>query len=341
VRLRRGWILLALAGLLGGGPVVLAAIRQARQQSAAMSLVRRAATAHKRVSYSGRLSWRRGRWNRSVRVAHDARSGRTLYGWSARWTYVASRPSTKAPDPVAWCRSLHALEANYRAEQGATSRYLDRTVCLLRLESRWQGRPSVELAVDVETGLPLKVTTLRPDGSMARAVAFREIEFGPQEVPARTPRHDGARSIPREQVRNELAFEPLLPAYLPAGFELYECRVSGVQVRKLTFVYTDGVSKLELTQGLIATPAQMETEYTLRYGARRAARRMQWYHEACKRRIVQSDGATGGKVVAKRHCRGLHQTYELTVGRRAVELRCPADMSAEEPARLLRSLRVP
>ena len=341
MRLRRGWLLLALAGLLAAGPVVWAALRHARQRSEAMSLVRRAATAHQRVSYSGQLSWRRGRWGRPVYVAHDQESGRTLYGWSVRWSYVASRPSTKAPDPVAWCRNLAAVERNYRAEEGATSRYLGRAVRLLRLNPRHEGRPIVELTVDTETDLPLKVTTFHPDGSLAKVVAFRKIRFAPQKVPERARRHGRSRSIPIERISDEISFQPLSPAYLPEGFLLSGCRVSGISVRKLTFVYTDGISKLELTQGVIPTPAQMETEYALRYGARRAKRRMQWYHEACKRRIVQSDSSASGKISAKRRRHGRYQTYELTVGNRDVELRSPVDLPAEESARLLRSLRAP
>jgi len=338
--MRRGWVLLTVVGLLAAGPVVWAAIRQVRQQSEAMELVRRAATAHRRVSYSGELSWRRGRWERPVYVAHDAESGRTLYGWSVLWSYVASRPSTKAPDPVAWCRSIDALERNYRAEERATSRYLDRPVRLIRLEPRYEARPVVELTVDVETDLPLKVTTYHQDGSLGNVVAFRKIKFGPQAVKTRVPRHGRSRSIPLDRILDAVSFEPLSPAYLPQGFLLHECRVSGVSVRKLTFVYTDGISRLELTQGVIPTPAQMETEYVLRYGRWRARRRMRRYHAECKRALVQSDGSESGKITAKRRRHGRYQTYQLIVGNLDIELRSPANLPTEESARVLRSLRV-
>ena len=272
-------------------------------------------------------------------VAHDAESGRTLYGWSVLWSYVVSGLSTKAPDPVAWCRSIDAVERNYSAEERATSRYLGRPVRLLRLKPRHEARPIVEVTVDVETDLPLKVTTFHRDGSLGKVVAFRKIKFGPQTVAPRPPRHGRSRSIPIEGVLDAVSFEPLSPAYLPEGFLLHECRVSGVSIHRLTYVYTDGISKFELTQGVIPTPAQMETEYVLRYGRWRAQRRMRRYHAECKRALVQSDSSVGGKIIAKRRRHGRHQTYQLIVGNLDIELRSPANLPAEESARVLRSLR--
>ena len=54
--------LLLLAGLMLAAPALWAAVRHVRQELT-FDVVRLAATAHERVSYEGRASWRGGRWS--------------------------------------------------------------------------------------------------------------------------------------------------------------------------------------------------------------------------------------------------------------------------------------
>ena len=200
----------------------------------------------------------------------------------------------------------------------------------------------VLLTVDQQTRLPLKITTRRPDGQLSKVVAYRELKLGDQAVKLPKPRLGARRSIPKGTVDEAIAFTPLEPAYLPAGFVLSDCSVSGVTVKKLRTTYTDGILRLQLTQQRIPTPAQMETEYALKYGARRAGWHMRRYRARCLRALTRdAPKAPDGSVVARRRHSGRRRVVELTVGDLRVTLHAPRDLSDEESAHVLRSLRTP
>ncbi|MHC4933481.1 MAG: sigma-E factor regulatory protein RseB domain-containing protein, partial [Planctomycetota bacterium] len=171
----------ALLGLLLVAPVLWGALRHVRAGEA-LALLRDSCTAHERVSFRGEAAWRRPRWNPPVQIRHDAESGRTSYRWHRRWSFTASRPNPRMPDPTAWCLDFDSVAEGYRAEERTTTRFLDRETRLLVLKPRREGRPTIHLTVDVETRLPLKVVVFRSDGSLYRVAAFRKIEIGPQEV---------------------------------------------------------------------------------------------------------------------------------------------------------------
>ena len=104
----RSW--LALLGLLVSAPLLWAALHHAQRRDAAWDLVMEAATAHERVSYRGTAAWHRGRWKKPVDVVHDAGAGLTRYDWG-RFSYVRGGPSSRQPDPAAWCLDRGATTA--------------------------------------------------------------------------------------------------------------------------------------------------------------------------------------------------------------------------------------
>ena len=334
MRLRWPW--LALAGLLVTSPLVGAALRHVHEQAEAWALVRRAATAHERVSYRGRAAWRRARWGKAVTVTHDAESGLTRYDWGRRRAYVRSGPNSRTPDPAAWCLDLGALEESYRARLEGDTVYRGRTARTVVLRPRHKGRPELHLTVDTETSLPLEVASLRRNGELYRTAAFRELEIGSQEVRRRRSPSWLGRSVAEDALEEEAGFPPLKPAYLPPGFRCIKRRVSEWAAPHIRLLFTDGITAFELSQEAVLTPAQMHTNLTRRVGRERASRMMGHILQRYRRALIRS----GGDGAVCRRSRGsTHRTYRLRLGDLDVTLTARGDLAAEETERVLRSLR--
>ncbi len=328
---------LALLTTLVLAPVLWAAYRRVRESEALAETLRAVATAHLRVGYEGEGAWGNewpGMW-----VVHDARTGRTKYG-SGPWSYVASAPKGRMPDPAAFCLDLDALLENYRATEGEPSRYLDRDVRTLVVEPRHEGRPRLEILFDRETSLPLKVKTIRQDGVALREAVFHMIATGEMDVGSRFgpgPEAMG-RSVPEDRADEEAGFKVWRPAYLPEGFRLVDCRVSRWMGPCARLLYADGVTAFELWQRPVLTPAQIETLFARAPGGPEFHVR---FHGRCGRRaLVRSAGAGADGIAVERHECGPHVRFELRVASSDVTLVTRADLDPEEPLRVLRSLVV-
>jgi hypothetical protein len=335
VRLRWPW--LVLLGLLVTSSLGGAALRHVHEQAEAWDLLRRAATAHERVSYRGRAAWRRARWGKAVTVTHDAESGLTRYDWGRRRAYVRSGPNSRTPDPAAWCLDIGALEESYRAHMEGRTVYRGRSAHAVVLRPRHAGRPELHLTIDAETSLPLEVASLRPNGDLYRTAAYRDLEIGPQEVRRRrrSPSWLG-RSVADAALDEEAGFGILVPAYLPPGFRCIDRRVSEWAAPHVRLLYSDGITAFELSQEQVLTPAQMHTNLARRVGRERADRMMKHILWRYRRALIHSgeDGA-----VCRRSRGSSHRTYRLRLGDLDVKLTARGDLAAEETERVLRSLR--
>ncbi|MHC4958657.1 MAG: sigma-E factor regulatory protein RseB domain-containing protein [Planctomycetota bacterium] len=335
----------ALLGLLLAAPVVWAALRHHARTEETFDLVRAAASAHERVGYKGEAAWRRAKWNSSVEIVHDAESGRTRYHWS-RWkkAYVTRRPSSRSPDPAAFCRDVDALTANYSAVERTRTRFLGRAARVIRLVPRHEGRPSAQLTLDAETALPLKVVTFRSDGSLYRVAAFRSIEIGPQVVAARDGERKGwsdwfGSSVPLERIDESLDFDPVLPEYVPEGFRCIDCRITGATVKRARLTFSDGLTAFDLSLGPVATPAQLRDDAVARFGERRADMYRRWARSRDIQRLVRTENASAGTTRVHRRDKGRHRSFELRVDRVDVKLTSRTDLAEWESERVLRSLR--
>ena len=337
---------LALVGLLFAATVAWAAWRH-HEGEEAFALVREAALAHRTVSYSGATGWRGSKAEgegATTAVVHDAQSGYTRYTWGRRYSYVTKGLSSRGPDPAAFCLDLGALEKNYSASDLGETPFLDRVARVLVLTPRHPGRPKVRLTIDRASMLPLKVATYSPDGSLYRVKEFSSIEIGPRSVqPEKRCRKGGwsswyGTSVPYARIGEELDFASLRPDYLPEGFRLIDCRVSGVRLKKLRLVYSDGLTTFELVQARIATPAQVEAEYRERYGEQRAKRYLRSYWGRCRGWITRSESGRG-KTTVQRSRRYGHTTHELKLDGLEVRLTSRRDLASEECLKVLRSLR--
>lgn len=335
-------LLAALATLLLA-PAIWAAIRTVRQEEASAALLREVASAHRRVSYAGKVSWGRGgREDPPVRVRHDHTTAATEYrvGFTA---FTLSAPSGRQPDPAAWCLDTTLAERNYRAREAGEAIFLGRAARVVLVEPKIEGRPTVRLTLDGATGLPLEARTFRPDGTLYRAANFREVEIGPQRVEAPAPL-PGLRSwlgtiVPLDRLDETAGFHVLLPEYLPEGFQLGDARYVEWAAGMVRLHYHDGVTAFEITQTPILTPAQAEHLFAKKLGSRRAQLACRAYARERRNAVVAStDGADGGAVVRRKRGR-MHHTYALDVGELSVTLCARADFDAGDVMRVLRSLR--
>jgi negative regulator of sigma E activity len=322
-----------------GAPAVWAAVRQARTAEV-VDLLRAAATAHTKTSYEGTVLWNGGRWGKPVRVRHDSVSGRTAYRFGRFREFVVAAPSSRMPDPAAWCVDLEALTRNYRARELKSAEFLGRAVRVLRAVPRHPGRPSMEIWVDRASGLPLKVSTFRSDGSAYRVAKFRSIRFGPQEVREvnlqRAHKFIGT-PVSLENPQAAAGFLPLLPDYLPEGFKLVGARVKQMATPILTLVYSDGVTAFDLKQWPRPTPAVLEDFYAKGpWGERWSRRMMRWHMRKAKKMLLESEG--DGQVTAVCHERGYHTSCDLRVEDLSVSLVARSDLDKAEILKVLRSL---
>jgi hypothetical protein len=332
----------AILGLLAAGPLLWAAINHVRSQEETWDLVERAATAFERVSYAGEASWRRTKWNSSMSIERDAENGLTRYRSSHRWSWVASRPSTRTPDPAAWCLDLEAVTDNYDAREGAGAHLFGRPARTVTLEPRHAGRPRVRLTLDAATGLPLKVETFTHEGKLYRTAAFRALEIGPRKVerrrPSRAQRWLG-RPVAMADLDEASGFDVWVPAYLPAGFRCIESRVRDGIGPEVILLYSDGITAFEIEQELVQTPARIEAAMARKLGPERAAFMMRGILNRRMAEIAESEGGDGEGAVVRRWSHGPHCRHRLRVGERDISVSSRQDFDREEIVKVLRSLR--
>jgi len=358
-----------VVALLLGSPAVWATIRHVRAYEAG-DLLRSVATAHQRVSYAGKIQTRRHldksadskhksrrkhSWSgrkQSMSVRHDAASGCTAYrfGWGrfgGGREFVISRPSSRLQDPGGFCLAPDALVANYRAEELESRKFLGRRVRVLRARPRIEGRPSIEIWADSETHLPLKVTTFRADGSVYRASEYTEIEFAPQEIAERHLRKTHAwigAPVPKESPAESAGFRPLLPDYLPPGFELVEARVRERATAELSLLYSDGATFFQIKQSPAATPAMVESYLRRRMGESGVRRIMAWKMRKNIARLARAGSALTGDgkptaVRCRKHESKSHMTLKLDVDNIDIEVTARRDIDTEAVLSVVRSLQ--
>jgi negative regulator of sigma E activity len=252
------------------------------------------------------------------------------------------------PDPAAFCLDVDALLASYdvHAEGGGTC--LERPVRRLRLEPRSPSSPTLRIAVDAETDLPLEVVTHRPDGELYRVVAFREIEFGPQAVSAQgtdspaerilRARHEEEVPATEDELEAAADFALLRPDYLPPGFRCIGRRLRLWEATHAVHVYSDGATVFEVHQTRVPTPRRMEENLVRRAGPRRARREaaaILRHRTEALRHLVPD----GGEPVARRRVDDAHVRYDVAFGEVEVALIARGDLDPDETLHVLRSLR--
>lgn len=350
--------------ILLGAPAVWAALQHVRTRETERLLVD-VATANSRTSYRGQITWRKTVWNRhrksgkgvdrghsggrsrGLGVRHDAVHGRTAYRFgrggdaSERGReFVLERPSGRMPDPTAWCRDPALLAQNYVATEMAPRSFLDRDVRVIIVKPRHRGRPSLEIWADALSGLALKVTTFREDGSVYRVSKFESIEFGSQDVEARELQkiHKFRGTVvPTDNLSSVAGFAAMVPDYAPVGFELVEARVRQRATPELSLLYSDGATAFEIKQSPRVTPAALEEYYKTKMSDRWARRIVRRHVEKASKRLARTSGDAPATAVCRKS--RSHATWELLVDGLEIKLSARDDLDRSEMTKVLRSLR--
>jgi negative regulator of sigma E activity len=252
-----------------------------RAQSEA--LVRTAFEAPKRVSYVGQLQTIR--WGSRVasatiqRVEHlaPASTRRTflapeaLYG---EYDVTVGETTTKidpkekralvennpTSDNIAALNTTFALLAsNYQAIVGPVEIVAARPATTVSLVNKYTGERMMRLWIDNETKIVLAKEAYHADGSLAWRTRFDDIRFTGEippdifelGIPPGFQSVEGHRfadsAAGQQRAFADAGFKPIVPHYLPNGFNSIGADISEVKgIRNLHVVYSDGIRGLSL-----------------------------------------------------------------------------------------------
>lgn len=264
----------------------------------AVKVLERMLAAEDEVPYRAtkRMEWGSGeaRHEREYEVTHWA-GGPTCFDRGERRVRGLSR--------LYWLRDQELLLSNYRVAVAAGEPFLGRGSVRLEITGRREGRPSMDLTVDRETGLLLSTKIRDYEGRVAFRAEFSKLELEPGDLPEpperRTWKRDGdesERMSGREGA--ELKFAALSPRYLPEGY-VEKNRYVSCRRPSLRLFYGDGLSLLEISE----RPARPEDR--------------------------------GGRVAEQRRY-GSRTRYEAVIG--DVKVRLTGQLSPEELLKVLESM---
>jgi len=248
VRRRRLLVAAVGTGLLLSVAPASAAVERGRSghdagAEEAVVLLERAATAARRLSYTGTqyvASWRGGVADAAlVELAHDPVRGSVVAGAAGEHPEVAG--ATASLD----LRMLDTLSSSYDLTVSGPGRCTGRDASVIEAR-RAGGGLAGRFWVDRESGMLLRREVFDEQGRRVRSAAFVELSVQPGAAPARpvVPSRLSGRERPAESLLERLRADGWhVPAVLPDGFALFEARPDG---EVLHLAYTDGLSVLSL-----------------------------------------------------------------------------------------------
>lgn len=262
-------LLLVVAAVAAGA---LVSVRQ-RGEARAGELVRHSLAAERTVRAKGTLRsgiLARGRWH-EIRVQQMRDGARSVTSYShtpkgvrivdtgkdvvrvdddsKRAVVMGFSPAPPHPD---------AVLRNYRPIIEGDTVQAGRSADLLALRSRHHCRLAKRVAVDRQTGFPLRTQTYSADGQLASESVYESVQFDPPLDPKAFEVPAGYARIGRRPERRQLSpSEPppsldggkaVLPTYVPEGYQLEAYYVGpGRHVVGLVEIrYTDGLKDLSL-----------------------------------------------------------------------------------------------
>jgi len=260
-----------------------AAPASARSEQDAIALLEAAALAGRSLTYTGTqyvATWS-GRDSDSAlaEVAHDAEGGS-----------VVTTPASAAAPPVPMTatvdrRLLGLLAASYELVVAAPGRCAGRTTDVVEAY-RPEGTLAGRFWLDKDSGLLLRREVFDEAGRRIRSSAFLDLQVTGAGSPTPAPPGPAGKVSPSpEQLR---ADGWQVPPDLPAGFELFDARLSvpvpGEQV--LHLAYSDGLSTLSL----FAQGGRLGTEPPAGFTAEQVDSRPVWVRSGAPERVVWSGG---------------------------------------------------
>lgn len=209
----------------------------------AVGLLERAATAARRLSYTGTqyvASWRGGVADTSlVDLAHDPVHGSQVSGADG------AHPEAAGASAFLDLRMLDRLATAYDLTVSGAGRCTGRDASVVEAR-RADGGVAGRFWVDRDSGMLLRREVFDEQGRRVRSAAFVELAVQGTATPAPTvvPSRLSGRERPSEALLERLRDEGRhVPEALPDGFALFEVRRDG---DVLHLAYTDGLSVLSL-----------------------------------------------------------------------------------------------
>jgi hypothetical protein len=157
-----------------------------------------------------------------------------------------------------WLKDKELLLKNYHVREAGRETALGREAIALVIRSNHPGRPRMRLVVDEDTGLLLDVEKF--DGSDRRTFRsrFTTLLLDPELPEPPAPKKPGFpwrhRGPPGPSKATALDFDPLMPRFLPEGFEeksSYSSKRGFGRSRErpsLVTIYSDGMTWIKLRQ---------------------------------------------------------------------------------------------
>ena len=285
-------VVLVGAGVLLGPPSTLASpgVQESpgpratvRPELDALALLEDAARAGRSLTYTGTqyvATWRGKESGAAlVEVAHDATRGSVVTAPPAAGD--DSVPMTATLDP----RLLDLLAASYDLVVAAPGRCMGRSTHVVEA-ARPDGTVAGRFWIDRDSGLLLRREVFDERGGRIRSSAFLDVEVASGPPTRDEPARPAAGGEPLDRLRSD---GWLVPADLPAGFRLFDSRLSspspGGQV--LHLAYSDGLS----TVSLFAQRGRLGTEPPAGFVAEQVGTRPVWVrHEAPERVVWSGEG---------------------------------------------------
>ena len=287
---RRRLLVVAVgAGVALAGMPALAAVDPGREspevaEAHAVALLERAASAGRRLTYSGTqyvASWRSGTsWSALVDLEHDPVRG------------SVAADGSDAPGAVLDPRMLARLADSYSLSVSGTDQCAGRSATVVDAHAG-DGSLAGRFWVDRATGVLLR-REVYDHGQRVRSSAFLDLSVAPSTsaVPVlAVALRTGTERPARAAVQHLRSAGWHVPERLPAGFRLFETRRDGAV---LHLAYTDGLSTLSL----FAQQGRLGTARPDGFDAETVDGRPVWVQRAVPERVVWSGGGVVWTLVS-------------------------------------------
>lgn len=171
----------------------------------------------------------------------------------------ASRNRGNLPRPKRISRllkeNMDILSKNYEIRKGdSVDKIAGYETVFFSIEPNFEDRPTLRIWLEKESGIPLRFERINKYGQMQYLQVSTQISFDLNEVDRILGKlvEDKTSNVPKGKARKTLSFpeaekvfgqKPVLPNYLPAGFELHQIepmRLPRTTATTLHFRYTDG-----------------------------------------------------------------------------------------------------
>ncbi len=147
-------------------------------------------------------------------------------------------------------KEIELLSQNYQLElEHLSDKTLNYETALLAIKPKLPGRPAKYITFARKNGVILEVKDLDSEGTLREMFAYTRLSFDPEVVQTQWQKYQNeihvaprrSQPISYENANALLNGKLVLPAYLPAGFQLLELRWIKDRERAIHLTYTDGL----------------------------------------------------------------------------------------------------